>query len=117
MGQHRPVSERIAEAQAHLASLMAKAAQSEIASSPEVQAIDDRIKEVQSSMLKYNRWYSEGEEKIANFLRRADEWKQRLAEATEKRNEAQTELDMLRTQRKQLVTKLANEVELTDSGH
>ena len=112
MGKHRPVSDRIAEAQAQLAALMAKAAKSQISDSPEIQAIDKEIKTIQTSMLKYNRWATEGEEKVANFLRRAEEWKQRIVEANDKRSEANKQLTALRDKRKALAETLAQSIEI-----
>ena len=112
MGKHRPVSDRIAEAQAQLAALMAKAAKAEISQSPEIQAIDKEIKEIQVSTLKFNRRASEGAEKVENFRRRAAEWEQRLEEATQKRDEANKKLTALRNKRKALAEKLASEMQV-----
>lgn len=112
MGKHRPVSDRIAQAQAQLAALMAKGAKAEINASPEVKAIDKSIKEIQVSMLKFNRWASEGEDKIANFLERAETWRGRLAEANSKKKVANTKLNALRLERKALAEKLASEIQV-----
>lgn len=112
MGKHRPVSDRIAEAQAQLAALMAKAAKSQINDSPEIQALDKEIKAIQTSMLKYNRWASEGEEKVENFRRRAAEWEQRIVEANDKRSEANKQLTALREKRKALAESLAQSIEV-----
>lgn len=112
MGKHRPVSDRIAEAQAQLSALMAKAAKDEVNASPEIQAIDKEIKEIQVSTLKFNRWASEGAEKVENFRRRASEWQQRLEEATQKRDEANKKLSILRSERKALAEKLASEMQV-----
>ena len=112
MGKHRPVSDRIAEAQAQLAALMAKAAKDEVNASPEIQAIDKEIKEIQVSTLKFNRWASEGAEKVENFRRRALEWEHRLEEATQKRDAANKKLTALRNKRKALAEKLASEMQV-----
>ena len=112
MGKHRPVSDRIAEAQAQLAALMAKAAKDEVNASPEIQAIDKEIKEIQVSTLKFNRWAFEGAEKVENFRRRALEWEQRLEEATQKRDAANKKLTALRNKRKALAEKLASEMQV-----
>ena len=112
MGKHRPVSDRIAEAQAQLAALMAKASKAEISKSPEIQAIDKEIKEIQVSTLKFNRWASVGAAKVQNFRRRAAEWEQRLEEATQKRDEANKKLTALRNKRKALAEKLASEMQV-----
>ena len=114
MAKHRPVSDRIAQAQAQLAALMAKGAKAEINASPEVQAIDKSIKEIQVSMLKFNRWASEGEEKIANFEERAETWRERLAEANSKKQEANSALNTLRVQRKVLAEKLVSTIQVDD---
>jgi len=112
MGKHRPVSDRIAETQAQLSALMAKAAKDQINDSPEIQEIDSAIKSIQISMLKYNRWASEGEDKIENFLRRAEQWRDRLADAQDKRKKAGVELDALRSKRKTLAEELASSLEI-----
>ena len=116
MGKHREVNERIAETQAQLAALMAKAAKSQINESPEIQAIDKEIKTIQVSMLKFNRWASEGEEKIANFKARAVTWEERLKVATQKRKDAATALEALRTQRKTLAEEMASKIEVEDNA-
>jgi len=112
MGKHRPVADRIAEAQSQLAALMAKESKAEINASPEIQAIDSEIKEVQVSMLKFNRWASEGEEKIRNFQTRVAVWKDRLAEATSRKEEANKTITALRSKRKALAEKLASEIQV-----
>jgi chromosome segregation ATPase len=112
MGKHRPVSDRIAETQAQLSALMAKAAKDQINDSPEIQEIDSAIKSIQISMLKYNRWASEGEDKIENFLKRAEQWRDRLADAQDKRKKAGVELDALRLKRKTLAEELASSLEI-----
>jgi len=116
MGKHRAVTDRIAETQAQLAALMAKAAKSQINESPEIQAIDKEIKGVQVSMLKFNRWASEGEDKILNFKARVVTWEARLAEATEKRKEAAVVLDGLRLKRKALAEDMASTIEIEDNA-
>ena len=70
MTKHRPVSDRIAETQAQLAAIVAKANKEQINDSPEVKLLDSQIKSVQISMLKFNRWASEGADKIENFKAR-----------------------------------------------
>ena len=49
MGKHRPVSDRIAETQAQLSALMAKAAKDQINDSPEIQEIDAEIKALKTA--------------------------------------------------------------------
>ena len=110
MTKHRPVADRIAETQAQLSALIAKANKEQINSNPEVVALDKEIKDIQTSMLKYNRWASEGEEKIANFEARVVEWKGRLATAKQKRKEASTKIEALREKRKALADSLASEI-------
>jgi len=111
MGKHRPVDVRIAEAQAQLAALVAKAAKSQVSEDPRIQDIDKKIKDIQSSMLKYNRWATEGKAKIENFEARAEQWRDRLRTAEEKRSDALAEIEILRTQRKQLAIEVANEAQ------
>jgi len=110
MTKHRPVHDRIAETQAQLAQLIAKANKEQINTNPEVVALDTEIKNIQTSMLKYNRWASEGEEKIANFEARVIEWKGRLSTAKAKRKEASTQIEALREKRKALAETLASEI-------
>jgi len=110
MTKHRPVSDRIAETQAQLAALIAKENKAQINESPEIQALDEKIKAVQVSMLKFNRWASEGEDKIENFKARVVEWQERLSEATTKRKEANIQIEALRSTRKALAETLASEI-------
>jgi len=111
MGQHRPLNDRIAETQAQLMALKAKMLKDQINESDEIIAIDDEIREITNSMLKYNRWASEGEEKIANFQARVVEWEERLQIATQKRREANLTLDALRIKRKETAESMASEME------
>ena len=112
MGKHRPVSDRIAEAQAQLARLVAKASMTQIKRHPEIAKIDEEIKNVQVSMLKYNRWAAEGEAKIANFEARAEEWSVRLHKANQEKDKAAKVMSALRVKRKQLVADLAKNIEV-----
>jgi chromosome segregation ATPase len=112
MTKHRPVADRIAETQAQLSALIAKANKTQINESPEIQALDKQIKDIQVSMLKFNRWASEGEEKIENFQSRVVEWENRLATATEKRLEANTQIEALRLERKALAESMAGDIEV-----
>jgi len=112
MTKHRPVADRIAETQAQLNALIAKANKDTINESPEIQAIDDEIRVITNSMLKYNRWASEGEEKISNFEARVVEWENRLAEAKVKRSEATKAIEALRSKRKALAEDMAQSLEL-----
>ncbi len=110
MTKHRPVSDRIAETQAQLSALIAKANKEQINESPEIQALDAEIKAVQVSMLKFNRWASEGAEKIENFKARVIEWEERLEVAKSKRAEANIQIEALRDKRKALAETLASEI-------
>ena len=110
MTKHRPVSDRIAETQAQLSALIAKANKEQINESPEIQALDAEIKAVQVSMLKFNRWASEGAEKIENFKARVIEWENRLEVAKTKRTEANSKIEALREKRKALAETLASEI-------
>jgi len=114
MTAHRSVSERIAETQAQLTALVAKANKAQINQSPEVQALDSEIKAVQVSMLKFNRWASEGAEKIENFKARVIEWEGRLETANTKRKEANATIEDLRSKRKALAETLASEIGMED---
>ena len=111
MGKHRPVDVRLAEAQAQLAALMARASKSQVSDDPRIQEIDKKVKGIQTLMLKYNRWAAEGKSKVENFEQRAQLWRERMEIAEEKRREANAEIDILKTQRKQLALELANEMQ------
>ncbi len=110
MTKHRPVSDRIAETQAQLSALIAKANKEQINDSPEIQALDAEIKAVQVSMLKFNRWASEGAEKIENFKARVVEWEGRLKTAKAERATANAKIEDLRSKRKALAETLASEI-------
>ncbi len=112
MTKHRPVSDRIAETQAQLSALVAKANKAQINQSPEIQALDEEIKTVQVSMLKFNRWASEGAEKIENFKARVVEWEGRLKTAKAERVTAIAKIEDLRSTRKALSETLASEIGL-----
>lgn len=112
MGKHRHVNDRIAETQSQLNALLAKAAKDQVNASPKIQAIDTKIKEINTSMLKYNRWAAEGEDKIVNFKVRVVLWEERLVLATGKVAAAKKELIALRSKRKSLAESLAKEIQL-----
>ena len=110
MGKHRAVEDRIAETQAQLASLLAKSAKDAVDASPEIKAIDKEIKTITTDTLKFNRWASEGEDKIANFKERVATWEKRLAKATEEVAKAKDKLESLRKKRKKLAETLASQM-------
>jgi len=110
MGKHRAVEDRIAETQAQLASLLAKSAKDAVDESPEIKAIDKEIKTITVATLKFNRWASEGEDKIANFKARVVTWEQRLAKAQTEVATAKDKLDGLRKKRKKLAETLASQM-------
>jgi len=112
MGKHRPVNDRILETQSQLNALLAKAAKDQVNASPEIQDIDQAIKAINTSMLKFNRWAAEGEDKIANFKARVIQWEDRLVLATDKVAGAKKELTALRKKRKALAETLAKEIQL-----
>ena len=103
MAKHRPVNQRIAETMAHLAALQAKA-------NKEAVNDDPRIKEIDNSMLKYNRWVSEWEQKVEDFQERVVTWEVRGVEATEKVKEANKQLRNLKDERKTLGENIAQEI-------
>jgi chromosome segregation ATPase len=110
MGKHRAVEDRIAETQSQLNALLAKAAKEQVDESPEIQAIDKEIKKITTDTLKFNRWASEGEDKIANFKERVAIWEARLAKATEEVSKAKNKLEGLRKKRKKLAGELASQM-------
>ena len=109
MGKHRSVDVRIAEVQAHLASLQAKAAKEVVSQDPRVQSIDADIKRLRTANLKWNRWATEGEDQAENFRSRADEWDARVQEAKAELDSSNAQLKALQEQRKALVMEVAAE--------
>jgi len=110
MGKHRAVEDRIAETQRQLNALLAKSAKDVVDASPEIKAIDAEIKEVTTDNLKFARWATEGEDKIANFQARVATWEKRLAKATSEVAKAKDKLESLRKKRKKLAETLASQM-------
>ena len=116
MAKHRPVNQRIAETMAHLAALQAKANKEAVNDDPRIGEIDTRIREINNSMLKYNRWNSEWETKVVDFEARVETWKERGVEATEKVKEANRHLRNLKDERKTLSESIAHEIAETQDA-
>ena len=105
--QHRPINQRIAETQNQLAQLLAKQAKAEVAQDPQIQALDERIKDLNATIVKLNRWETDAEEKYQNFIERAEAWQVKGAEATSQKPSVLKELATIKEQRKQLAGELA----------
>ena len=109
MAKHRTAAELAAEAEERAASLRLKAARKELADHPEVVAIDRQIATLQASNIKYDRWLREADEKIANFENRANDWRNKKAEAEEMSGNAKTEIAALREQKDIVISGLLNQ--------
>ena len=103
MAKHRPLSERIAEAQAQILALHAKENKQVINADPAVQAVDGEIAELNRTNAKWKRWAKDAEDKVVNFIARADEWKTRGAEADSAMEAYHTDLDALRAKRQDAI--------------
>jgi len=104
MAQHRPLSERIAEAQSHILTLQAKENKQAINADPGVKIVDTAIAELNRTNAKWKRWAKEAEDKVENFMARADEWRTRGAEADSALEDYSKELAVLKTRRHDAVT-------------
>lgn len=107
---HRPINERIAETQAQLAQLLARQAKVEVSQDPQIQELDARIKDLNAQLVKLNRWETDAEEKYANFIKRADAWQVKGAEAKSQKPSVLLELTEVKEQRKTLAGELAMEM-------
>lgn len=107
MAKHRSAAELAEIAQARANALLAKALRSELKDHPEVVAIDREIATLIAANLKYDRWSRDAEDKIANFLARAKEWQDRGEIATAECEKAKEAISALRTQRNEVIAKLA----------
>ena len=110
--KHRPIDQRILETQAQLAQLMAKQAKDEIAKNPQIEDLDMQIKDLNAEMVKMNRWESEAEDKVENFMRRASEWRVKGESAKNAKPDILKGLAEVKSQRKALAEQLASTIEL-----
>ena len=81
MAQHRTIAERKKALMAQLARLEKKEVEETYSSHPVMQNLRQRLSNVTSDNLKFQRWENEWEEKVANFQQRAEEWRGRGQEA------------------------------------
>ena len=104
---HRPVNVRLQEAMAQVAKLQAKQNAEAVNSNPQIQAIDAQIKQHkadrQAAKLAAGQW----EDKVANFLARADSWRTKGQEAESVISEANDAIQDLQEQRSQLAAEIA----------
>jgi hypothetical protein len=110
--QHRPINERIAETQAQLAALMARQAKVEVSKDPQIQELDELIKNLNSQVIKLNRWENEAVEKFANFIKRAEAWKIKGEDAKSQKPSVLQALNATKAERKALAESLAVNMEL-----
>ena len=110
--KHRPINQRILETQAQLAKLMANQAKDEIALNPEIQELDMEIKDLNAELVKMNRWESEAEEKVANFMARAREWEVKGTSARHAKPDILKSIQEVKRTRKTLAESLATSIEL-----
>ena len=114
MAKHRPVEQRIAETMKQLASLQAKANADAVNADPRILAIGKRIREINNSMLKFNRWNTEWEQKVEDFENRVATWVERGEIAKEKIKEANKQLVALKEERQTLSENIAQEIANAD---
>ena len=110
--QHRPINERIAETQAQLAALMARQAKVEVSKDPQIQELDERIKDLNSQVIKLNRWENEAVEKYQNFIERAEAWQTKGEDAKSQKPSVLQALNATKAERKALAESLALNMEL-----
>ena len=110
--KHRPINQRILETQAQLAKLMANQAKDEIALNPQIQELDMEIKDLNAELVKMNRWESEAQEKVANFMARAREWETKGTSARQAKPDLLKQLQRVKSNRKVLAESLASSIEL-----
>ena len=103
MAQHRPISERIAEAQRQILTLQAKENKQAINADPGVKLVDTAIAELNRTNAKWKRWSKDAEDKVENFMARADEWRTRGAEADTAMEAYHTDLDALKVKRQDAI--------------
>jgi len=108
MAKHRTATELAAEAEERAAALRLKAARKELADHPEVVAIDRQIASLQASNIKYDRWLREADTKIENFENRAQDWRNKKAEAEEMSGNAKEQISALREQKDDVISNLLN---------
>ena len=110
--KHRPINQRILETQAQLAKLMANQAKDEIALNPQIQELDMEIKDLNAELVKMNRWESEAQEKVANFMARAREWETKGTSARQAKPTLLKQLQEVKSSRKVLAEALASNLEI-----
>jgi flagellar biosynthesis/type III secretory pathway chaperone len=81
MAQHRTIAERKQALMAQLERLEKKETEEKFSKHPVMQDLRQRLSNVTSDNLKFQRWETEWEEKVQNFLDRAQEWRVRGEEA------------------------------------
>lgn len=104
---HRPVNVRLQEAMAQVAKLQAKQNAEAVNSNPQIQAIDAQIKQHkadrQAAKLAAGQW----EDKVANFLARAESWRTKGQEAESVISEATDAIQRLQVERSNLAESIA----------
>ena len=81
MAQHRTIAERKQALMAQLERLEKKEVEETFSQHPVMKDLRQRLSNVTSDNLKFQRWETEWEEKVSNFLDRAQEWRVRGEEA------------------------------------
>ena len=112
MTNHRPIHQRLAEQEAKLAKLRAKALKEAVNEDVSIVAIDKNIASLNRELLTINRHIEQGAEKHENFLARAMEWKNRVDEASERKPNLIEELHQLRSHRANTAETLAGEMSI-----
>ena len=110
--KHRPINQRILETQAQLAALVAKQAKEQVSQDPQIQALDERIKDLNSQVIKLNRWENEATEKYQHFINRAEAWQAKGDSAKSQKPSVLQSLAAVKAERKALAEDLAMNMEL-----
>ena len=114
MAQHRPVEQRIAETMKQLSMLQAKANADAVKADRRIIEIETRIREINNSMLKFNRWNTEWEQKVEDFENRVATWIERGEIAKSKISEANKQLRNLKDEKQTLGEAIAQEIANAD---
>jgi|TARA_R100000482_G_scaffold102486_1_gene45489 hypothetical protein len=81
MAQHRTIAERKEALMAQLARLEKREQEEAYSNHPVIQGLRNRLSNITSDNLKFQRWENEWEEKVENFMTRAQEWRGRGEQA------------------------------------
>ena len=112
MTNHRPIHQRLAEQEAKLAKLRAKALKESVNEDASIVAIDKEIATLNRELLTVNRHIEQGAEKHEKFLARAAEWEARVETAEGRKPELLAELASVRNKRNATAEELASGMDI-----